>query len=111
MEKHVGHDEWICQAWDDEMEEVSLSVHRRSWTKRVVPWRRLSKACWIWQPENGFWQGVAESPGQRVLQVAKVAPVSHKMVKKGACMGRDRSRNRDEEASRSAELERDLGRG
>ena len=36
------------------------------------------------QPVNGFCQGVAESPGQRVLQAAKVAPVSHEMVKKGA---------------------------
>ena len=31
----------IFQAWDDAMEDVFWSDHKRSWTKFAVPWKRL----------------------------------------------------------------------
>ena len=40
-------------------------------------------ACWMGQPVNGFWQNVDDSPGQKVLQGTKAAPVSHDVVEKG----------------------------
>ena len=78
------------------MEEVSWNEHRPSWTKCDVQGRRLSRAYWMGRPVDGFCQDVAERPMQKVFQDdAKIAPVSRERVKNGACMGRDRSWNRD----------------